>query len=112
MTHTPRHTSASGCNLGVVQESRNRQIRENPCQDWCARLGSNQQPLPSEGSTLSIELRARMTEGTAFHIQNNGGRAAASPKQYLFSADPSTARTRPTDIPTPKHPRQQRRNSG
>lgn len=26
--------------------------------DWCARLGSNQQPLPSEGSTLSIELRA------------------------------------------------------
>ena len=28
--------------------------------DWCARLGSNQQPLPSEGSTLSIELRALM----------------------------------------------------
>jgi hypothetical protein len=26
---------------------------------WCARLGSNQQPLPSEGSTLSIELRAQ-----------------------------------------------------
>lgn len=26
--------------------------------DWRARLGSNQQPLPSEGSTLSIELRA------------------------------------------------------
>lgn len=26
---------------------------------WCARLGSNQQPLPSEGSTLSIELRTR-----------------------------------------------------
>lgn len=25
---------------------------------WRARLGSNQQPLPSEGSTLSIELRA------------------------------------------------------
>ncbi len=25
---------------------------------WCARLGSNQQPLPSESSTLSIELRA------------------------------------------------------
>ena len=24
---------------------------------WCIRLGSNQQPLPSEGSTLSIELR-------------------------------------------------------
>jgi hypothetical protein len=24
---------------------------------WCVRLGSNQQPLPSEGSTLSIELR-------------------------------------------------------
>jgi site-specific DNA recombinase len=30
--------------------------------DWCARLGSNQQPLPSEGSTLSIELRARNTK--------------------------------------------------
>src|SRR3979490_2623258 len=44
---------------------------------WCARLGSNQQPLPSEGSTLSIELRARMSGGTAFHIKNNGGRAAA-----------------------------------
>ena len=28
-------------------------------ENWCARLGSNQQPLPSEGSTLSIELRAR-----------------------------------------------------
>ena len=27
-------------------------------ESWCARLGSNQQPLPSEGSTLSIELRA------------------------------------------------------
>ena len=26
---------------------------------WRARLGSNQQPLPSEGSTLSIELRAQ-----------------------------------------------------
>jgi len=26
---------------------------------WRARLGSNQQPLPSEGSTLSIELRTR-----------------------------------------------------
>ena len=26
---------------------------------WCARLGSNQQPLPSEGSTLSIELRTQ-----------------------------------------------------
>ena len=25
---------------------------------WCARLGSNQQPLASEASTLSIELRA------------------------------------------------------
>jgi hypothetical protein len=30
--------------------------------DWCARLGSNQQPLPSEGSTLSIELRALQRE--------------------------------------------------
>src|SRR5471030_2074430 len=80
--------------------------------DWCARLGSNQQPLPSEGSTLSIELRARMTEGTAFHIQNNGGRAAASPKQYLFSADPSTARTRPTDDRTLEHSRPRHRNSG
>ncbi|SOY52716.1 conserved hypothetical protein [Cupriavidus taiwanensis] len=29
--------------------------------DWRARLGSNQQPLPSEGSTLSIELRAHRT---------------------------------------------------
>ena len=27
---------------------------------WRARLGSNQQPLPSEGSTLSIELRAHI----------------------------------------------------
>lgn len=27
--------------------------------NWRARLGSNQQPLPSEGSTLSIELRER-----------------------------------------------------
>lgn len=26
---------------------------------WRARLGSNQQPLPSEGSTLSIELRTQ-----------------------------------------------------
>ena len=26
---------------------------------WRAWLGSNQQPLPSEGSTLSIELQAR-----------------------------------------------------
>jgi hypothetical protein len=32
---------------------------EVKAQDWRARLGSNQQPLPSEGSTLSIELRAR-----------------------------------------------------
>jgi Phage integrase family len=31
---------------------------ENQYGYWCARLGSNQQPLPSEGSTLSIELRA------------------------------------------------------
>ena len=31
-------------------------------ESWCARLGSNQQPLPSEGSTLSIELRAHMSE--------------------------------------------------
>ena len=30
----------------------------NGTKSWCARLGSNQQPLPSEGSTLSIELRA------------------------------------------------------
>ena len=81
-------------------------------ESWCARLGSNQQPLPSEGSTLSIELRARMTEGTAFHIQNNGGRAAASPKQYLFSADPSTARTRPTDSQTSGHLRPRHRNPG
>jgi hypothetical protein len=29
---------------------------------WCARLGSNQQPLPSEGSTLSIELRTQRRE--------------------------------------------------
>ena len=27
---------------------------------WCTRLGSNQQPLPSEGSTLSIELRMQL----------------------------------------------------
>jgi hypothetical protein len=32
---------------------------------WCARLGSNQQPLPSEGSTLSIELRAHFTKSAA-----------------------------------------------
>jgi hypothetical protein len=32
---------------------------------WCARLGSNQQPLPSEGSTLSIELRALQHESAA-----------------------------------------------
>src|SRR5260370_29520417 len=79
---------------------------------WCARLGSNQQPLPSEGSTLSIELRARMSGGTAFHIQNNGCRAAASPKQYLFSADSSTARTRPPDNQALELPRQNRRNPG
>ncbi len=29
---------------------------------WCARLGSNQQPLPSEGSTLSIELRTQRAD--------------------------------------------------
>jgi hypothetical protein len=32
---------------------------------WRARLGSNQQPLPSEGSTLSIELRARIGRDAA-----------------------------------------------
>jgi hypothetical protein len=32
---------------------------------WRARLGSNQQPLPSEGSTLSIELRALQHESAA-----------------------------------------------
>ncbi len=32
--------------------------KEGKNKEWCARLGSNQQPLPSEGSTLSIELRA------------------------------------------------------
>jgi hypothetical protein len=31
-----------------------------PRREWRARLGSNQQPLPSEGSTLSIELRAHL----------------------------------------------------
>jgi len=25
--------------------------------DWCARLGSNQQPLPSEGSRLSAAFK-------------------------------------------------------
>ena len=34
---------------------------QNP---WCARLGSNQQPLPSEGSTLSIELRTQERDCT------------------------------------------------
>src|SRR5579864_8859592 len=33
--------------------------------DWRARLGSNQQPLPSEGSTLSIELRAHSAKSAA-----------------------------------------------
>ena len=33
--------------------------------NWRARLGSNQQPLPSEGSTLSIELRTRAVNSTS-----------------------------------------------
>ena len=37
--------------------------------DWRARLGSNQQPLPSEGSTLSIELRAQ-------HLHSSSGAKA------------------------------------
>jgi len=53
-----------------------------------------------------------MSGGTAFHIQNNGGRAAASPKQYLFSADSSTARTRPPDHHALALARQNRRNPG
>lgn len=41
------------------------QATEFKSQIWCARLGSNQQPLPSEGSTLSIELRALQHESAA-----------------------------------------------
>jgi hypothetical protein len=31
--------------------------RWNPCQGWCARLGSNQQPLPSEGEIAQVHTR-------------------------------------------------------
>lgn len=48
--------------------------------DWRARLGSNQQPLPSEGSTLSIELRARVgTERTERRAPQNSVFAAVRP---------------------------------
>lgn len=33
-------------------------LRDGKNGHWRARRGSNPQPLPSEGSTLSIELRA------------------------------------------------------
>jgi hypothetical protein len=35
---------------------------------WYAWLGSNQQPLPSEGSTLSIELQAQFRNFTLFAL--------------------------------------------
>jgi cytochrome c5 len=50
---------------------------------WRARLGSNQQPLASEASTLSIELRA---QGTRFY--QRGSRTARG------EAQPTARRTR------------------
>ena len=41
--------------------------------DWRARLGSNQQPLPSEGSTLSIELRAQREPHSSSATPYNSG---------------------------------------
>ena len=43
------------------------------CNPWCARLGSNQQPLPSEGSTLSIELRTQRFS-VAVHVARAVGK--------------------------------------
>ena|GEM_PF-4188558 len=67
---------------------------ENPCQIWRARLGSNQQPLPSEGSTLSIELRALHHGGNyAKALQpERPQRQSERPQGYPVSSEPSTGR--------------------
>ncbi len=77
-SHRPRLTGAgggprrgAGAHAGAVRGD-SRIEREEPdqkqkpgpepriwCGIWCARRGSNPQPLASEASTLSIELRAR-----------------------------------------------------
>src|SRR6185437_11590987 len=47
----PARSSVASCSRGGKKK---KQKPLKPCGYWCARLGSNQQPLPSEGSTLSI----------------------------------------------------------
>lgn len=56
---------------------------------WRARLGSNQQPLPSEGSTLSIELRTRSVgfyQRTPCRLPAQGGVPGAGPIIPRFCA--------------------------
>jgi hypothetical protein len=52
---------------------------------WCARLGSNQQPLPSEGSTLSIELRARLRDVSGCYEKSGAA------ESFMLSFMPSYA---------------------
>jgi hypothetical protein len=69
---------------------------------WRARLGSNQQPLPSEGSTLSIELRAHHHKLRRIFAKarqpERPRRHRERPQGYPVSAEPSTGRP-PTPIP-------------
>ena len=73
-------------------------IGRKPCQLWRARLGSNQQPLPSEGSTLSIELRALRLNTKA---PRPGGRSAERDRE-----DTRFHATRPPHAPARLLPRQ------
>ncbi len=69
---------------------------------WCARQVSNLQPLPSEGSTLSIELRAQRPQfyrGPSARPPSASGRARGRPynfglgaNRFLAAADAASSR--------------------
>ena len=97
--------------------STNAERGRNPYWTWRARLGSNQQPLPSEGSTLSIELRAHIgTERTEREApqdsafgrkrpsqtrERHGTRRAAATFRWVFDAGRKAA---PRAVPRVKGP--------
>ena len=68
---------------------------------WCARLGSNQQPLPSEGSTLSIELRTHRLRMIARGRWNVHAPAKRGYNPAVGCALPIRRPSLPTFIPDP-----------
>lgn len=60
---------------------------------WRARLGSNQQPLPSEGSTLSIELRARDSRELAWRRNTQAHSCESAASQTAKYGDSSAVET-------------------